>query len=115
MGFLVIIYARRAEQVKDIVREHPAATVGVYAFPAKGEPVCPGASRCGHTTWTRDIPGGYMRHTCGRRNRDWKRHLVGSLFDILGSNLLKRARTPSLFRNPEGWDAPTKKRAHPEG
>jgi len=115
MGYLVIIYARRNEQVRDIVREHPAATVGVYAFPAKGEPVCSGFSTsCPDraNAWRRDMVAGHMTHGCGRRHKDWKARLVGSLFDILGLNLLPRARTPRLFQNPPSWE-PTKKRAHP--
>jgi len=55
---------------------------------------------------------GHMTHGCGRRHKDWKARLVGSLFDILGLNLLPRARTPRLFQNPPSWE-PTKKRAHP--
>jgi hypothetical protein len=107
MGYLIMIYARRPQQVKNILAEHPAATLGIYAFPAKngGVDICPRG--CPGRAWTRHRDG-YMVHICGRRTRDWRRRIVGSLFDTLGLNLLPRARTPKMFQNPEGWE-PTKK------
>ena len=111
----MIIYARRAEQVRDIVRQHPAATIGVYDYPKKPE-VCSGFSTSCPTrasTWKR-MPEGHMAHACGRRHKDWRRRFIGSLFDILGMNLLPRGRTPASFQNPQGWDPQTKKRAHSE-
>jgi hypothetical protein len=112
MGYLIMIYARRPEQVRHIVTEHPASTVGVYAFPSKESnvSVCPGASRCGHTSWMRHDDG-YLIHACGARHKDWRRRFIGSLFDLLGMNLLPRTRTPKQFQNPTSWE-PTKKRPH---
>jgi len=116
MPFLVITHVSTIEDAKTIMNATPrgvggARVVGVYRYPDRNELVCPGiAGGCKGTTWRRAMPEGHMVHTCGRRRPGVRGRIKGALMDLLGINLMPRDRTPAAFRNPEGWDRPTKKR-----
>jgi hypothetical protein len=114
MPFIVVQYVKTATEARKIAAETPGV-VGVYSLPrAEQVEVCPGFNGgCRVTSWTRDHTTGVMMHACGKRTRDWRKRIRGSLFDTLGINLLPRTRTPRMFQNPEGW-GPTKKRPHSE-
>jgi hypothetical protein len=109
----VTLHAKDLDKVKSIMdalqQEPVARVVGVYALPTKRDQVCRGfIGGCRKTAWTRDDHGRII-HSCGGRAKNWSARLRGSLFDLLGINLLPRERTPALFQNPEGWDTPTKR------
>lgn len=105
MPFLAIVYVRDADDAHTLVNELPAGRLaGLYRMPAKDVKLC--RVGCRHEGWSRHIPGGWMKHGCGLRNRKWWKNLAGIFLDTFGINLLKRDDTPRLFRNPEGWDLP---------
>jgi hypothetical protein len=119
MGYLVVVHVTSIDQARVIragVQEavDGAKTVGVYRYPGADDPVCPGRTGgCKADGWTRAHPEGHMVHACGRRQRyagSIRATIRGALLDLLGINLLPRSDTPATFRNPEGWDRPTKKR-----
>jgi hypothetical protein len=113
MGYLVIAHVKTIDAARVMMNNLPevggtafedARVVGVYRMPDRDENVCPGASGgCKATAWTRHRRG-YMVHACGLRQRDYRSKLAIAIMDWFGINLMPRERTPSVFRNPEGWD-----------
>jgi hypothetical protein len=112
MPYLVIVYAKNRKAAETVYNaNHPddsnaRRVIAAYAFPTREEETevhapCAGF---GHKTmaWTRSLLGGYMTCQCGGRHPQWRRRVSGGLLDGLGFNLLRRDKTPALFRNPEG-------------
>lgn len=113
MGYLVVTYVDSIDAARVMTNSVPevggvfenARVVGVYRMPHRDEPVCPGSSGgCKAEGWTRVPRRGYMAHSCGLRNRDYRQTLSRGLMDTFGINLLPRNKTPKIFRNPETWD-----------
>lgn len=108
MPFVVMVYASTPDQARAIRDRYSAGdagrVVGVYEWPKSSTPTCerPLSCRAG-SAYTRHPVRGFMVHACGRRVASWKVSIGRTLFDMLGTNMLKRSRTPSAFRNPEGW------------
>jgi|SRR5688500_3592404 len=76
--------------------------VGLYNFPRRADLTCNGCSSRKGNGWRRSRNGWMICSTCGGRNSQVRRWLVGSLFDWLGANLLGE-HAPALFRTPEGY------------
>lgn len=118
MGYLVIMHVKTILEAKILISAVPnvgdpvpsARAVGVYRMPDRDEPVCTGLSGgCKVVGWRRHVRG-HMVHLCGLRNQSYREQLAVAIMDWFGINLMPRERTPKVFRNPPGWDRPTKKR-----
>lgn len=113
MAFIALVFARDRKAADKLQRVVPPdgyednggyKIVALFHMPAmKVTPTCNGFCTRGTSGWGRAIPEGHMVHTCGKRHRDWRKRIFGSLFDTLGINLLPRADTPALFQNPDTW------------
>lgn len=112
MPFIALVFARDANAANRLTRTlDPEGyadnggykIVGLFRMPEmKKTPTCSGYCSAGGA-YTRHQSGGWMMHACGKRHRDWRKRIFGSLFDVLGMNLLPRAITPKLFQNPDTW------------
>jgi hypothetical protein len=119
MPFIVMVYAPDIDAAQDIMRviEHhqlaqrkKTPIVGVYRFPSKNEAECPGFRCPQHRDenafgWGRHHTGQHIVHgACQRRRKGFRARLKVALMDLFGINLLPRDVTPTIFRNPTGYD-----------
>ena len=112
MGYLVITHVKTIDAARVMMANIPdvggafegARVVGVYRMPDRDEPVCTGISGgCREGGWKRTRRG-HMVHACGLRNQGYREKMAIAIMDWFGINLMPRERTPSVFRNPLGWD-----------
>lgn len=77
--------------------------VGLYPIPDKDGPTCT-CLRTRKSGWTRNFKTGWMVcDVCGHPAKHERTNIGVRMFSALGRNLMKRERTPLIFRNPEGW------------
>lgn len=93
---------KEAQRILGILSEG-TRVVGLYPIPEKDGPWC----RCIRTRkhgWTRHTKTGWMVcDQCGYPASHERTKLGLRMFTALGRNLMKRERTPLIFRNPQGW------------
>lgn len=93
---------KEAQRILGILNEG-TRVVGLYPLPDKEGPWCT-CMRTRKHGWTRSTKTGWM--VCDRCNlpASHERKNVGArMFTALGRNLMKRDRTPLIFRGPQGW------------
>lgn len=113
MGFIVITYAKDAEEVRTITGLPVGSVVGVYRLMSRDTPTCfgscgesrhfPGERQKGPGGWSPHEETGIMVHSCGKPHRDWRARIKTTLFHTFGINLLARDKTPKMFQNPPNW------------
>lgn len=109
MPFVAVVYVSTAEQwrrLKAVVDDADVGRMaGLYPMGKRDEPTCNGSCTPKNPGWGRDPKMGHLVHgPCKRRHRDWRRRIAVTLMDTFGINLMPRDETPTLFRNPKGWD-----------
>ena len=113
MALLAIIHIPDHTAVADVVDSagqmtstmaYDGRVVGVFDFPNRRDLQCPGTcTRKGSGAWSREHIGGWMKCSiCGSRAKKMRQWLIGSLFDLLGANLIND-QAPAAFRTPEGY------------
>lgn len=107
MALLAIIHLpdHTADDVEFVPAElFQGRIVGIFDFPNRSQLKCPGTCvRKGSGAWSREHIGGWMKCSiCGSRAKKMRQWLIGSLFDLLGANLMND-QAPAAFRTPEGY------------
>lgn len=83
--------------------EDDARIVGLYPIPDRDGPWC-SCLRTRKHGWSRHPKTGWMVCDVCSRPASHERTNIGTrMFTALGRNLMKRERTPLIFRNPQGW------------